>query len=137
MYALSVCINFFFFKQKTSYEMRISYWSSDVCSSDLHAFQVRPDYAPASPYEPDVSNHNSNTRQGSTPGRRPARRTVRFALCGRQPRRSPFCCGVRAGCRESGTPCGPEHRESGESGSERTEERRVGKEGVRTCRSRW
>src|SRR3546814_5447669 len=29
-----VCI-FFFFKQKTAYEMRISDWSSDVCSSDL------------------------------------------------------------------------------------------------------
>src|SRR3546814_3673431 len=26
---------FFFFKQKTAYEMRISHWSSDVCSSDL------------------------------------------------------------------------------------------------------
>src|SRR3546814_8033577 len=26
-----------FFKQKTAYEMRISDWSSDVCSSDLHA----------------------------------------------------------------------------------------------------
>src|SRR3546814_9554415 len=28
---------FFFFKQKTAYEMRISDWSSDVCSSDLNA----------------------------------------------------------------------------------------------------
>src|SRR3546814_6604429 len=28
---------FFFFKQKTAYEMRISDWSSDVCSSDLEA----------------------------------------------------------------------------------------------------
>src|SRR3546814_1700775 len=28
-------LGFFFFKQKTAYEMRISYWSSDVCSSDL------------------------------------------------------------------------------------------------------
>src|SRR3546814_2255559 len=28
-------IFFFFFKQKTAYEMRISDWSSDVCSSDL------------------------------------------------------------------------------------------------------
>src|SRR3546814_1416773 len=28
---------FFFFKQKTAYEMRISDWSSDVCSSDLLA----------------------------------------------------------------------------------------------------
>src|SRR3546814_4672403 len=30
-------ISFFFFKQKTAYEMRISDWSSDVCSSDLIA----------------------------------------------------------------------------------------------------
>src|SRR3546814_1389680 len=30
-----VCLSFFFFKQKTAYEMRISDWSSDVCSSDL------------------------------------------------------------------------------------------------------
>src|SRR3546814_2530114 len=32
---LCVFITFFFFKQKTAYEMRISDWSSDVCSSDL------------------------------------------------------------------------------------------------------
>src|SRR3546814_5479166 len=32
---------FFFFKQKTAYEMRISDWSSDVCSSDLaRGFQL-------------------------------------------------------------------------------------------------
>src|SRR3546814_5287819 len=30
----------FFFKQKTAYEMRISDWSSDVCSSDLSKFMV-------------------------------------------------------------------------------------------------
>src|SRR3546814_2945826 len=30
---------FFFFKQKTAYEMRISDWSSDVCSSDLAAIE--------------------------------------------------------------------------------------------------
>src|SRR3546814_5895131 len=30
-----LCCLFFFFKQKTAYEMRISDWSSDVCSSDL------------------------------------------------------------------------------------------------------
>src|SRR3546814_1664856 len=30
-----LCVFFFFFKQKTAYEMRISDWSSDVCSSDL------------------------------------------------------------------------------------------------------
>src|SRR3546814_5894782 len=31
---------FCFFKQKTSYEMRISDWSSDVCSSDLRSLHV-------------------------------------------------------------------------------------------------
>src|SRR3546814_4551213 len=32
---------FFFFKQKTAYEMRISDWSSDVCSSDLRAILAK------------------------------------------------------------------------------------------------
>src|SRR3546814_5908775 len=31
-----MCVMFVFFKQKTAYEMRISDWSSDVCSSDLN-----------------------------------------------------------------------------------------------------
>src|SRR3546814_2322939 len=42
--ALLVCVLlccFFFFKQKTAYEMRISDWSSDVCSSDLAALERR------------------------------------------------------------------------------------------------
>src|SRR3546814_2042142 len=34
------CICFFFFKQKTAYEMRISDWSSDVCSSDLYVIAL-------------------------------------------------------------------------------------------------
>src|SRR3546814_7716825 len=34
LFCVSVLL-FFFFKQKTAYEMRISDWSSDVCSSDL------------------------------------------------------------------------------------------------------
>src|SRR3546814_4899623 len=33
---------FFFFKQKTAYEVRISDWSSDVCSSDLAAMLCLP-----------------------------------------------------------------------------------------------
>src|SRR3546814_2538638 len=37
MYHCVLYIFFFFFKQKTAYEMRISDWSSDVCSSDLQA----------------------------------------------------------------------------------------------------
>src|SRR3546814_2536807 len=35
LYYHSMCVMFLFFKQKTAYEMRISDWSSDVCSSDL------------------------------------------------------------------------------------------------------
>src|SRR3546814_18869254 len=35
MYVNLIAVCFFFFKQKTAYEMRISDWSSDVCSSDL------------------------------------------------------------------------------------------------------
>src|SRR3546814_4946005 len=34
-YCSLFCVYIFFFKQKTAYEMRISDWSSDVCSSDL------------------------------------------------------------------------------------------------------
>src|SRR3546814_7986606 len=37
-----LCGLFFFFKQKTAYEMRISDWSSDVCSSDLPARLLMP-----------------------------------------------------------------------------------------------
>src|SRR3546814_13208520 len=36
---------FFFFKQKTAYEMRISDWSSDVCSSDLPRVIVETEHA--------------------------------------------------------------------------------------------
>src|SRR3546814_8513914 len=36
----------FFFKQKTAYEMRISDWSSDVCSSDLRAVEGEVDVEP-------------------------------------------------------------------------------------------
>src|SRR3546814_12500459 len=36
-----VSVVFFFFKQKTAYELRISDWSSDVCSSDLIFYRYR------------------------------------------------------------------------------------------------
>src|SRR3546814_10088914 len=52
---------FFFFKQKTAYEMRISDWSSDVCSSDLHSSyfadrQGEPDSSDSSP-PPRIHGH--------------------------------------------------------------------------------
>src|SRR3546814_18724999 len=60
MWSLSFLFVFFFFKQKTAYEMRISDWSSDVCSSDLlraerahlrqgGAAEVRPEEAGVAP----------------------------------------------------------------------------------------
>src|SRR3546814_10790031 len=42
---------FFFFKQKTAYEMRISDWSSDVCSSDLRLREAVVRHTAASPYD--------------------------------------------------------------------------------------
>src|SRR3546814_2626704 len=50
-YMLVIIVNFrvlvlifvFFFKQKTAYEMRISDWSSDVCSSDLACVRIEAD----------------------------------------------------------------------------------------------
>src|SRR3546814_7501186 len=41
VFVMIVCFVVFFFKQKTAYEMRISDWSSDVCSSDLPGRLVR------------------------------------------------------------------------------------------------
>src|SRR3546814_1093077 len=93
----------FFFKQKTAYEMRISDWSSDVCSSDL-----RPE-----------------TDGGNEPGLRPDRR-----------RRSQQVVG--AALPGDRTKYGPEPRTGrGDHVAHRSEERRVGKECVSTCRSRW
>src|SRR3546814_2558022 len=46
---LFILFCFFFFKQKTAYEMRISDWSSDVCSSDLRAARIA--CAPSRPGE--------------------------------------------------------------------------------------
>src|SRR3546814_6747137 len=41
---------FFFFKQKTAYEMRISDWSSDVCSSDLQGLDLGADDYMSKPF---------------------------------------------------------------------------------------
>src|SRR3546814_16051906 len=79
----------FYFKQKTAYEMRISDWSSDVCSSDL---------SPSSLAHLRVRLPNARTFQVAT-----------RILSGRRGR---IC-------------------------ASRSEERRVGKECVSTCISRW
>src|SRR3546814_19002414 len=96
-----ISLLFFFFKQKTAYEMRISDWSSDVCSSDL-AQRARLCAGRGAPAR----------RLGGAQGRRLHRRDYRG----------------RTAPRISGTAGYP---------APRSEERRVGKECVRTCRSRW
>src|SRR3546814_1822989 len=100
---------FFFFKQKTAYEMRISDWSSDVCSSDLVLAGA-------------VLALAGEALFGSR-----ALATAGFGLA--------VVCGVfywvfrLIGRRAAG-------RHGADSGS-RSEERRVGKECVSQCRSRW
>src|SRR3546814_2957782 len=67
---LSSLLLFFFFKQKTAYEMRISDWSSDVCSSDLHP-QIAVMGAGRARAAPDP---RAGPRHGDG-GARPSRRT--------------------------------------------------------------
>src|SRR3546814_10910332 len=86
---------FFFFKQKTAFEMRISDWSSDVCSSDLTSFKIYMTY----------DDLKLNDRQ---------------------------ILEVMAVARTHGALV-MVHAEN----ADRSEERRVGKECVSTCRSRW
>src|SRR3546814_3381838 len=59
---------FFFFKQKTAYEMRISDWSSDVCSSDL------PQVAPKGRSCKRPAGAPSGCDSAGAPSRRPLRR---------------------------------------------------------------
>src|SRR3546814_10448443 len=87
------CFHFFFFKQKTAYELRISDWSSDVCSSDLHAQIGKGMWA-----MPDLMAAMLEQKVGQ----------------------------LKAGANTAWV------RSRG-----RSEERRVGKECVSTCRSRW
>src|SRR3546814_2688151 len=56
---------FFFFKQKTAYEMRISDWSSDVCSSDL---QPDDDHRRADVHRADVAAAAQARRRKALPG---------------------------------------------------------------------
>src|SRR3546814_8795419 len=100
-------ICFFFCKQKTAYEMRISDWSSDVCSSDLHAKareRLAYDEIFAGQLALMLVRASARRRRGISiqgDGHLRARLKLPFAPTGR------------------------------------SEERRVGKECVSTCRSRW
>src|SRR3546814_5245187 len=104
---------FFFFKQKTAYEMRISDWSSDVCSSDL---EERLKSAEGE----EAWNHDNLVCRAVS--------AVKAAfphvgvLC--DVALDPFTSHGQDGLIRDGYVV-------------RSEERRVGKECVSTCRSRW
>src|SRR3546814_6628823 len=91
---------FVFFKQKTAYEMRISDWSSDVCSADRRM----------APRRRIGSTIAGKTTNGTNWGSQKAI-LVKIAPAAY----SPLSCSVRT----------------------RSEESRVGKECVDTCKSRW
>src|SRR3546814_17445024 len=108
---------FFFFKQKTAYEMRISDWSSDVCSSDLFAFT--PD---------DMLLFGSES--SGVPAHVHAAADARVAIP-MQPGFRSLNVAVAAGIALA------EALRQTKGFASRSEERRVGKECVSTCRSRW
>src|SRR3546814_7940739 len=97
---------FFFFKQKTAYEMRISDWSSDVCSSDL----LLTDTTHSIPVQ---VNRNGLRAIASGTGN-PERLELRHVADTADIKEGDLL--VSSG---------------------RSEERRVGKECVSKCRSRW
>src|SRR3546814_4890332 len=75
----------FFFKQKTAYEMRISDWSSDVCSSDLVLDRSTTETLPSASDEPldtDYENVYTNGAAGEGPGSEPAFATRGAAASG-------------------------------------------------------
>src|SRR3546814_8214144 len=104
---------FFFFKQKTAYEMRISDWSSDVCSSDLHDDQR----AILTRFLRRSAGDDIGAQLGDT-----AARIRHERQAGNDARRIVGAAGQQR----------PPDFLFAES-----EERRVGKERVSTCSSRW
>src|SRR3546814_3084128 len=71
---------FFFFKQKTAYEMRISDWSSDVCSSDLRGLVDRGINLVEAVHRVEVEQRIMRAGTTHPPGR-PALRQRRQCLC--------------------------------------------------------
>src|SRR3546814_4702088 len=86
---------FFFFKQKTAYEMRISDWSSDVCSSDLHpsrkhgrsASSTTPTATPKCPPAPAPA---PKTAPNASPPRSEERRVGKACVSTCRSRWSPY-----------------------------------------------
>src|SRR3546814_13768991 len=109
----------FFFKQKTAYEIRISDWSSDVCSSDL----IKPE-------RPDQSDHVTCMVLVPITMERSARISVPPGI------RHQHIVFMLEGAGQ-GRPACAVPGQSMKQNQWRSEERRVGKECVSTCKCRW
>src|SRR3546814_13024073 len=82
-----VSLDVFLFKQKTAYEMRISDWSSDVCSSDLIAPSRQPEIvAPGQPFD-SAEPQRREFRIGVVDRRRGSRLGIDLGDASRQRRR--------------------------------------------------
>src|SRR3546814_6400928 len=79
-------VNVFFFKQKTAYEMRISDWSSDVCSSDLlHILECGQDCPQDAPCSRGRRQDSSGILRSGAATRRQGRTAHAEGLYSRQP----------------------------------------------------
>src|SRR3546814_7808938 len=125
-----VYVVFFFFKQKTAYEMRISDWSSDVCSSDLGLQARRREHRLGRSARQQDDERNAVLSPDSS-GQRAISQEAKSAIMD---------------ISELITTDGVIARLSASSKKQalqelakraRSEERRGGKECVSTCRSRW
>src|SRR3546814_8456835 len=129
-----LCVVIFIFKQKTAYEMRISDLSSDVCSSDLMLSVLMPKSRTPSALV-DTATKCFATADSSPPSpsrhqRRAACALVRVSSVVKVLEQT--MNSVSAGSRPRTASL-----KSVPSPLDRSEERRVGKECVSTCRSRW
>src|SRR3546814_13519710 len=121
------CI-FVFFARKTAYELRIMDWSSDVCSSDF-SIRHRPESKHAHPPYRRRAWLSRNLRAKRAGGE--AAKTV-ASVIPPVPMRD-----VRLAAQGAITHNSQAAKHAVTSVIRRSEERRVGKEGVSTCRSRW
>src|SRR3546814_14828231 len=132
---------FFFFKQKTAYEMRISDWSSDVCSSDLlavHRSKLSREQTRERRLAIAVAAEQRDAIIRVEPQIKPLEDRLAFGVPNARhvQRHKRRLQGIRAGKIERqrrifGHRCNRLHP------GKRSEERRVGTECVSTCRSRW
>src|SRR3546814_16434196 len=133
------CI-FFFFKQKTAYEMRISDWSSDVCSSDLdenHPLSGKAAWTGARTEDPRERRRQRRQAAASNPvaGGRERERAAPLRSAAAAMRAIPARQPRRARSREvSIRTATPKNRE--ECTQARTAERQIGERGVATGRIR-